>query len=72
MSLKQEGCELGAGAGLGDAQLSEIRAEIDAVNAELRERLTTLLANMEFFQNRAMDEAQQLMQLNRFYLFPNT
>ena len=31
-----------------------------------RERLTTLLANMEFFQNRAMDEAQQLMQLDRF------
>ena len=31
-----------------------------------RERLTALLANIEFFQNRAMDEAQQLMQLDRF------
>ena len=26
-----------------------------------RERLTAMLANIEFFQNRAMDEAQQLM-----------
>ena len=31
-----------------------------------RSKLEALLANIEFFQNRALDEASQLMQLDRF------